>query len=166
MRQPLLSVCALVGIMMISWWFGKPGSPPPARGNPLSVSGDPQVKGAVSDIMAPTSRWIVTDFSAGLGTVLTGETSDLGEGVSTVVVQLQRMTDKAVWDGSKWQAGVGVATDATLHGTTFSYAVPVPLLVNTSYRVRSQAIDARGNAQTTWSEITLQGLDSGVAKQR
>ena len=166
MRQPFLSVCALVGIMMISWWFGKPGSPPPSADNPLSASTKPQVKGAVSDTMPPTSHWNATDQNAGLGTVLTGETSDLGDGVSTVVVQLQRATDKAVWDGSRWQASVGATLDTTLRGTTFFYTIPVPLLINTSYVVRSQAIDARGNTQTTWSEITLRGRDQGAAQQR
>lgn len=166
MRQPYLSACALVGIMMISWWFGKPGSPPPLAGEPLSTQTDSRVKGAVSDTMPPTSHWTTSTQTAGMGAVLTGETSDLGDGVSAVVVQLQRTGDKAVWDGTKWQESVGAATDATLHGTTFTYTIPVPLLVDASYVVRAQAIDARGNAQTQWSELHITGLDIGLSNAR
>lgn len=166
MRQPFLSVCALVGIMMISWWFGTPGAPPPALGNPLSAQADSQVKGAVSDTMPPASHWDTPPQTAHQGTVLTGEVSDLGDGVSRVVVQLQRSSDSAVWDGTNWQASVGATTDALVRGTTFTYAIPVSLIADTSYVIRAQAIDVRGNTQTQWSEIRVMGTDIGQSVTR
>ena len=114
MRRPILSLGTLIGIATTSWWLCTPGSPPSLTINPLSVQADSRVKGDVSDTMPPVSHWRDTVGTVGTGTVLVGETSDLGDGVSNVAVQLQRTTDNEVWDGTQWQESVGETTDATL----------------------------------------------------
>lgn len=169
-QRPYLSMILLVALVAISWWFGRPASSPPVHSATTLTTLIPQsqgsVRGAQVDNMPPTSHWEVAPTSAGQGSVLTGETSDLGAGVSRVVVQLQRKSDNAVWDGKKWQLLAGATTDAVVHGRNFLYTINTPLIIGESYILRSQAIDATGNAQTNWSEIQVSGVDKGASALR
>jgi hypothetical protein len=150
----------IIVLSAASWWFGKPGNPPaPISTTSLSRHEKGNVKGVSSDRVAPTSHLVDPPKLAGKNTQLSGEAFDLGSGVASVVYQVQRSDDGAVWDGNKWQENVGSVLEAKLDNNKFTFLVPVTLLKDEKYVIRVQAMDRAGNAQTKWSEYTFTGQD-------
>jgi hypothetical protein len=148
-------IVILIVLVGTSWWFGRPGNPPAPVLHIPKAEGS--VKGVSDDKMPPTSHWETKAQSAGKGDILLGEATDLGSGVASVEVQLQRVSDAAVWDGTKWQASVGITAPATVTDRKFSYTVPTNLADSQTYVIRCQAIDKAGNAQAKWAELTVKG---------
>jgi hypothetical protein len=158
---------AIVAVLFSgAWWLGQPGNPPaPTQSVGLPVPDKGIVKGANSDQVAPISSLKNIPKLAGKGTILNGSDYDLGSGVVSVVYQIQRNSDGAVWNGQKWQENIGSVLDATLSNQDFTITIPVNLVQDQKYVIRTQAIDAAGNAQTKWSEYTLIGQDAGTQTQ-
>ncbi len=148
-----------------AWYLGQPGNPPaPTKTVGLkeikaSSKETGAVKGVTTDQVAPVSKLNNVPKLVGKGTILNGDDYDLGSGVASVVYQIQRNSDGAVWGGDKWQENVGYVAPATLNGSNFSFTIPVYLLENEKYVIRTQAIDGAGNAQTKWSEYSVEGKD-------
>lgn len=149
-----------IGLVAVSaWYLGRPGNPPA----PAVTLGIPKVtgsvKGVLSDRVKPESKWLTKPQRANKGSILNGTATDIGSGVVEVAVQIQRGKDAAVWNGSSWQVGVGATQDAIFSGHTFSYTIPTDLNLGEAYVIRTQAIDASGNAQTKWNELGVIGGD-------
>lgn len=154
-----LFIISFVAIIIIAWQMGEPGLPPPAVINlsNFKVSGD--VKGAISDKMSPVSQLLTQKQNIGKGSIVTGVASDLGSGVASVVIQMQRVKDGAVWDNNSWQSTLGSFQNAQYKSGRFNFKIPIELLQGEQYIIRSQAIDNYGNAQTKWSEVIVNGKD-------
>ena len=150
----------IVFLVSFSWWLGRPGNPPPL---PIALSdskNNPQVLGSETDKMSPISRFVPLITQAKKGDTIFGEANDLGVGVAQVVIQIQRASDGAVWNGQNWGENIGETLDAELTGLKFKFTVPVELETGERYIFRSQAIDFAGNAQTKWDEVIFVGSES------
>ena len=149
----------VVGLVLFSWWLGRPGNPPPI---PLVLSDtleNPRVLGSQNDRMPPISHFNPKITQAKKGDTISGAANDLGVGVAQVAIQIQRATDGAVWNSQNWSENVGETLVAQLTGLTFKFTVPNELKPGELYIFRSQAIDFAGNAQTQWDEMVVTGAE-------
>jgi hypothetical protein len=112
----------------------------------------------IVDTIAPVSiiNYPVSNSSVSSLASIAGTVSDVGAGVSGLVISLENLTDTTYWNGTGWMKGQTWLTPAGLPVgfATWSY-IPPTLTNGKKYTVQSKAMDKANNFETLGTGVTF-----------